>query len=273
LIRALFALLMTPRFAILLGLYSRFIRDLPLFGILPVPLYDDFKRRLGQRFPEKTTNPAWVHMSSAVMSGAITDVICNPMFVIRTRLQTEALHDILEQRQKHEAPHRTVPKSLIQTAQSLYKEGGAPIFWRGMTANFLGLTHVAVQFPVYEMLKKKLRRKKRHESAVDLVLASSFSKMTASLLTYPHEVIRSRMMDARASHVGFTHTCRAIYAKEGMMGFYVGLPVSLVRVIPNTCVTFLTYELILRWAREKIQERRAAERRNAAATRTTAVTG
>lgn len=195
-------------------------------------------------------------MSSAVFAGIVSDVICNPAFVVRVRLQTEALHDMVECRQRHlPADTRVVPKTIMQTAQSLYKEGGLPIFWRGMTANILGLSHVAVQFPVYEKLKKRLRADKRHESASDLLLASSLSKMTASLLTYPHEVIRSRMMDARAAEVGFVNTCRLIYAKEGFLGFYAGLPVSLIRVLPNTCVTFLSYELLLRWARSKIRER------------------
>jgi len=214
-----------------------------------VPLYDDFKRRCAKRYPD--VNPSLIHMGSAVMAGAISDIICNPMFVVRTRLQTEALHNVVE----HKVQHRS---SILQTVQSLYREGGPKVFWRGMTANLFGLSHVAVQFPVYEQLKKFLRTRghKKHESALDLVLASSLSKMSASLLTYPHEVIRSRMMDVRSSAgVGFIATCRQIYQREGFLGFYSGLPVSLIRVIPNTCVTFVTYELILRWTREQIELR------------------
>ena len=181
-------------------------------------------------------------MGSAVLSGAISDVICNPFFAIRTRLQTEALHG-------------TGSHGIAQTARALYAEAGPLIFWRGMSANLLGLSHVAVQFPIYEQLKKTLRGHKRHESALDVLLASGLSKMTASLLTYPHEVIRSRMMDARVK-AGFRETCHHIYTTEGWMGFYAGLPVSLIRVIPNTCITFLTYELFSRWARAKIREYR-----------------
>ena len=76
--------------------------------------------------------------------------------------------------------------------------------------------------------------------------------MMASLLTYPHEVIRSRMMDARnIDNVQFRATCRAIFRQDGISGFYAGLPVSLLRVIPNTCLTFVTYELVLRWSRQQ----------------------
>jgi solute carrier family 25 folate transporter 32 len=188
------------------------------------------------------------------MAGGISDVICNPMFVVRTRLQTEALHDIVE-RGVGQASGVRRPTGMIQTAKSLYSEGGPLVFWRGMTANLMGLSHAAIQFPVYEQLKKTFRHDKEHESALDLLLASGLSKMTASMISYPHEVIRSRMMDARAG-MGFVQTCQSIYTQEGMVGFYAGLPVSMIRVIPNTCITFLTYELILRYARTKIREHR-----------------
>lgn len=218
----------------------------PIFWGVYFPLYEEFKRRWSTRSPE--VNPSIVHMGSAVGAGVIADIICNPMFVIRTRLQTEALHDAAS----GVPPHK--PTTILTTAQSLLREGGPRIFWRGMSANLLGLSHVAIQFPIYEQLKKTLRGDKTVESVTDLLLATSLSKMSASLVSYPHEVIRSRMMDARIN-TGFFQTCRSIFAREGLLGFYTGLQVTMVRVIPNTCVTFLSYELLLRWARIQIEER------------------
>ena len=219
----------------------------PIFWGVYFPLYEDFKRRFSDHSP--ATNTSLVHMSSAVGAGLVADVICNPMFVVRTRLQTEALHVVVS----GVMPHK--PATIRGTAQALYQEGGARIFWRGMTANLLGLSHVAIQFPIYEQLKKTLRADKSSESVTDLLLATSLSKMSASLVSYPHEVIRSRMMDAR-TNVGFFKTCSSIFAKEGALGFYTGLQVTMIRVVPNTCVTFVSYELLLRWARSQIEERR-----------------
>jgi solute carrier family 25 (mitochondrial folate transporter), member 32 len=138
-----------------------------------------------------------------------------------------------------------------------------------MTANLLGLSHVAVQFPVYEWLKTALVQQRTKESsdrpqlsslqqptAMELFVASGFSKMTASLLTYPHEVVRSRMMDSRgAIGMSLWETAGRVYAHDGILGFYSGLPVALIRVIPNCCITFMTYELLLRIAREEIRRR------------------
>lgn len=228
----------------------------PAFWGVYFPLYDETKRYWACRHPE--LNPALIHMGSAVLAGAVSDIICNPMFVVRTRLQTEALHQL--DNHSNTGSRGAIKLSMIQTARGLYQDGGARIFWRGMSANLMGLSHVAVQFPVYEILKLKLAHTKKQPSAVDLLIASGLSKMTASLLTYPHEVIRSRMMDSRSASVRFTTTCRRIYAKEGMIGFYAGLPISLIRVIPNTCITFLTYEMFLRYAKDKIRKQRENER-------------
>jgi solute carrier family 25 folate transporter 32 len=216
----------------------------PLFWGLYFPLYDDLKRTF--QTPER--NPSLVHCGSAILAGAVADIICNPMFVVRTRLQTEVLHG------------SRIPHGILYTMQSLYKEGGPYIFWRGMTASLMGLSHVAVQFPLYELLKEKarLRSNSDQETPLEILLSSGLSKMCASLLTYPHEVVRSRMMDARTSET-LKETLHRIYAHEGMRGFYSGLHISLLRVVPNCCITFLTYELLLRWAKEQQHGRKKSE--------------
>jgi solute carrier family 25 folate transporter 32 len=191
-------------------------------------------------------HPSVVHCGSAVATGAIADLICNPLFVVRTRLQTQALH-------------QKTQFGMIQMAADLYASGGARIFWRGMTANLIGLSHVAVQFPTYERLKKMARERRNGQelNALDLLLASFMAKVAASLLTYPHEVIRSRMMDSRAiATPTLVGTAKSIFQKEGMGGFYIGLPVTLLRVIPNCCITFISYELLLRWSKEQIHASR-----------------
>lgn len=126
------------------------------------------------------------------------------------------------------------------------------------------LIHIcfAVCEKAYEWLKKEARTRSRtgHESPLDLLVASALSKACASLITYPHEVIRSRMMDVRSAGEAVTllSTSRRIIEKEGVAGFYTGLHVSLIRVLPNCCITFLTYELLLRFSKNQIESHRAS---------------
>lgn len=85
----------------------------------------------------------------------------------------------------------------------MYRTEGFRSFYSGLTPALLGLTHVAVQFPAYEFLKRKFTggvglgersepgQEKTHFVAISF--ASFFSKLLASSATYPHEVIRTRL--------------------------------------------------------------------------------
>lgn len=222
----------------------------PLFWGVYFPLYDETKHTVRVQYP--SVHPSLVHCGSAVFTGAVADIICNPLFVIRTRLQTQALHQLAEHQQLRQS-------SMMQTAKDLFVTNGPTVFWRGMSANLMGLSHVAVQFPTYEFLKKKARERRNNdgqpETALELLVASGLAKMCASLLTYPHEVLRSRMMDSRALEAPtLTGTIVHIYKEEGLGGYYRGLPVTLIRVIPNCCVTFITYEFLARWSKQQWTE-------------------
>lgn len=226
----------------------------PLFWGVYFPLYDETKHKVRVQHPDWP--PALVHMGAAVFTGAVADVICNPLFVIRTRLQTQALHQLTGHQKLQQS-------SMAQTAKQLYADHGARVFWRGMSANLMGLSHVAVQFPAYEFLKKQARERRddgNPETALELLGASGLAKICASLLTYPHEVLRSRMMDSRATVApSLTGMIEQIWKEEGFRGFYRGLPVTLIRVIPNCCITFISYEFLARWSKQKWSEYRQQE--------------
>jgi solute carrier family 25 folate transporter 32 len=94
---------------------------------------------------------------------------------------------------------------------------------------------------------------------------SGASKLVALSITYPYQVIRSRIqVGIRGNLVhnpksdyylqftqnnATTHlyptipaTIKRTWANEGRQGFYRGLGTNLVRVLPGTCVTFVVYE-------------------------------
>jgi solute carrier family 25 (mitochondrial folate transporter), member 32 len=75
--------------------------------------------------------------------------------------------------------------------------------------------------------------------------------MTASVATYPHEVVRTRLQTQRRlllpsgaprhKRSGIVRTTRKIIHFEGWRGLYKGLSVNLIRTVPNSAVTMLTY--------------------------------
>lgn len=99
-----------------------------------------------------------VHITSAICAGAMADIITNPFWVTRTRIQTLALHaeDTISAYsvppahplQGSKAPRPVQDISTYQMMRHIYKQEGVGAFYRGLTASFLGLSHVAIQFPL-----------------------------------------------------------------------------------------------------------------------------
>jgi solute carrier family 25 folate transporter 32 len=192
----------------------------------------------------------------------------------------------------------------------IFKTEGWRGFYRGLLPSLFGVTHVAVQFPLYERFKDIARERDGSDdlSPATILTCSSSAKMIASVLTYPHEVLRTRLqmqprlannttasstpalgaaaqqqrsihtasLDNRARHpavappfastlqssakrrrgissmgntgnryTGVIQACKTIAREEGLRGFYRGMGVNLVRTVPSSALTILTYEVMM----------------------------
>ena len=90
--------------------------------------------------------------------------------------------------------------------RKMYRAEGVKPFYSGLTPAMLGLTHVAIQFPLYEVFKKEFTGLGGTASEQDkahhfygLSLAVFLSKVCASTATYPHEVVRTRLQTQQRS--------------------------------------------------------------------------
>lgn len=163
----------------------------------------------------------------------------------------------------------------LDAALTIYRAEGPRAFYRGLVPSLLGIAHVAVQFPLYEQLKIWAREltfigkyyqmslnffptegdSDRPLTSQTILLCSAMSKMTASIATYPHEVVRTRLqtqrrpladdmssdgMVKRHSRRGIVYTTTKLIRKEGWTGLYRGLSINLIRTVPNSAVTMLT---------------------------------
>jgi solute carrier family 25 folate transporter 32 len=87
------------------------------------------------------------------------------------------------------------------------------------------------------------------------MVASIVAKLVASSITYPHEVLRARMQDARndpahnKSNLKLRQVFHDIVEVEGFWSLWTGLRVNLVRIIPATLATFVSYEYLSRYLR------------------------
>lgn len=105
----------------------------------------------------------------------------------------------------------------------MYRNEGILSFYSGLTPALLGLTHVAIQFPLYEIFKEKFTGIGKGQSETDedrshhfygLALAVFLSKVCASTATYPHEVVRTRLQTQQRS--ASSPTAQGMVLGEGL---------------------------------------------------------
>ncbi|KAF6063904.1 Mitochondrial carrier family protein [Candida albicans] len=134
--------------------------------------------------------------------------------------------------------------------KKMYQHEGLKVFYSGLIPSLFGLLHVGIHFPVYEKLKSLLHcNLLSNDSGSNgvlwrLIAASSFSKMVASTVTYPHEILRTRMQLRRdkGKSKSLVKTVSSIFQKDGLRGFYSGYFTNLARTLPASAVTLVSFE-------------------------------
>jgi solute carrier family 25 folate transporter 32 len=213
---------------------------IPLFWGIYWQSYDAGKRILSDAFPQVPT-PV-VNMFSAVGSGALGNIVVNPFWVVKTRIQSQIFNTIDERNQ-----------SIFDIFRKLYVKEGLSSYYKGLNASLLGLSHVAIQFPLYEHLKDTSRKVRQtdEETFIDLVLCSIASKVCACSVTYPHEVLRSRIQNSCSSNSrSLSGQLKTIVRDEGITGLYSGFTTNLIRIVPATMTTFISYEYMSRYLKD-----------------------
>ncbi|KAH8821503.1 mitochondrial carrier protein-like protein [Xylogone sp. PMI_703] len=181
------------------------------------------------------------YFAASGIAGLLVTFATNPIWVLKTRMLSS------------DKGSAGAYASMWHGARQIWHADGVRGFYRGVGISCLGVSHGAVQFGVYDPLKNLWRKYLfRHGHVRDEKLSnsatlaiSSTAKIVAGTVTYPYQVIRSRLQTYDAEERfgrGISGVVSRVWQEEGFKGFYRGVGASVLKVLPATWVTFLVYE-------------------------------
>lgn len=227
-----------------------------LIGVVPARAINFYTYGNGKQLISEQFNggkeAAWVHLCAAASAGIVTGTATNPIWLVKTRLQLDKSHA----ERTGFLSNRQYKNSLDCVMQTVRKEGIRGLY-RGLSASYLGVSESTLQWVLYEQMKLYLRKREsrllslgREWTVWDQTVAWSgklgaagIAKLFAAVITYPHEVVRTRLRqaplhDGRLKYTGLVQCFGSIWKEEGMIAFYGGLTPHLLRVVPSAAIMF-----------------------------------
>lgn len=168
------------------------------------------------------------------ISGGVARMVSAPLDTLKIRLQL----------QTNGYRERIRPWQMVR---NIAKREGIRAFWKGnVPAECLYILYGAVQFSSYSYLNNEFSNLRLNPS-VQSLLIGTLSGVTSTFLTYPFDLLRTRM--AANSLPGFISVAsvgRNIMKEHGIRGFFLGFAPATVSIASYTGIMFCTYE----WARQ-----------------------
>ncbi|CAK5275852.1 unnamed protein product [Mycena citricolor] len=164
-------------------------------------LYFLFYNMLKKRAADNNPNPAAPLSSGSILlcsaqASAVTAIMTNPIWVVKVRMFTTT------------AGAPDAYRGVFHGLTSIFRTEGVQGLFRGTTLALVGVSNGAIQFMVYERMKRwgfELKKRqfelsgKKWTTDADKLSNTAYSvmsggsKIAALALTYPYQVVRSRI--------------------------------------------------------------------------------
>ncbi|KZT63955.1 mitochondrial carrier [Daedalea quercina L-15889] len=217
--------------------------------------------------------------AAGAISGVISVFFTYPLELIRVRMAFSTRAQSTQVPHTFHPPHTSSHRpSFLGAMSQIYHEGAsiprppssplAPVsttsifsrfpvvkFYRGFTITLVGIVpYAGTSFLTWGFLKSYFvpppdlvnpRAKPRLSSLADLTFGAVAGAVSQTV-SYPFEVIRRRMQVGGLTHperwMRWGETVRTIWATRGAKGFFVGLSIGYLKIVPMTAVSYTVWQ-------------------------------
>eukprot|EP00850_Spirogloea_muscicola_P022359 SM000290S10893 [mRNA] locus=s290:79130:81240:+ [translate_table: standard] len=202
------------------------------------------------RVREAVVHPAQIGTAGQLLAGGVAGAVSKtctaPLARLTILFQVQGMHSngALLQR-----------PSMAAEAARILREEGLRAFWKGNAVTIVHrLPYSSINFFAYEKYKAyliNLAGVNAGEESLGVgmgtrLLAGGGAGITAASLTYPLDLVRTRLAVQTKSlyYSGILGTLSTIVRDEGTRGLYKGMGATLLGVGPNIAINFCVYETL-----------------------------
>ncbi|XP_037544905.1 peroxisomal membrane protein PMP34 [Nematolebias whitei] len=183
-----------------------------------------------------------------IIAGAVNVILTTPMWVVNTRLKLQGV------RFRNEDLHPTQYRGIFDAFSQIISNEGVATLWNGTLPSLILVLNPAVQFMIYEAMKRKAGRGGRKISSAKIFLIGAVAKAIATTATYPLQTVQAILRfgqykgDGKHGLMGSLSTVFFLFMERikthGFLGLYKGLEAKLLQTVLTAALMFVVYEKI-----------------------------
>ncbi|KAJ5121650.1 uncharacterized protein N7515_009611 [Penicillium bovifimosum] len=218
-----------------------------------------FCRYYGRKLTENT--PQLGYFLAGGIAGAVSRTATAPLDRLKVYLIAQTgVKDATIRAAKDGAPLAAAgnaSRTLFEALKELWRAGGIRSLFAGNGLNVVKvMPESAIKFGAYESAKRAFARLEGHNDPKRLLptsqfMSGGFGGMVAQCFVYPLDTLKFRMQcdTVKGGPKGnqlIAATARKVWNKNGLVGFFRGLPLGLVGMFPYAAIDLSTFEYLKR---------------------------
>ncbi|KAM4716627.1 LOW QUALITY PROTEIN: peroxisomal membrane protein PMP34 [Anableps anableps] len=183
-----------------------------------------------------------------MVAGVVNVILTTPMWVVNTRLKLQGV------RFRNEDLHQTQYRGIFDAFSQIIADEGVGTLWNGTLPSLILVLNPAVQFMIYEAMKRKAGKGGKKISSAKIFLIGAIAKAIATTATYPLQTIQAILRfgqykgDGKGGLMGSISNIFFLFMdrikKHGFLGLYKGLEAKLLQTVLTAALMFVVYEKI-----------------------------